>query len=294
MKKFILLLIVISFTALEAQDYQYFTAKQGIPKAMEIAKQYFQSDSVELYEIKCVRINDYYGYREEDIDEDYDPYNDNTGKSLFWYYRLCNSQDSCLFIRIKNNNEFITDTMWGMNLGYNERPITIDSIFIDSDSLATMYDKEQFQYPRRLVFFHLISIDNYYSIKICQFENSNVWNYRGSRWMPWEWVIINYNISAVSGRFCDLSVDVPEKNNTNSNFIITSEPNTDNIIIEINSDLFQDAELRLYNQLGVLHYSDIIREKKYNLNTYKVPSGLYILQIKYGGNVFAKTILILH
>ncbi|MBI5325040.1 MAG: T9SS type A sorting domain-containing protein [Ignavibacteriae bacterium] len=291
MKKFILLLLIISATALTAQDYQYFTAKQGIPKAMEIAKAYYNSDSVELYEIVCVRIIDFLGYG-EGIDEDYDPYNDSTGKSLFWYYKFCINNDSCLSIRIKNNNEFISDTMLRTELKYYERPLKIDSIFIDSDSLVSIYKNCHFIYPRRLVFFRLINLDSDYPFKTCHFENSNVWYYRGSEWM-W-YVLIEYFISGVNGDCCDLYVDVPEKNKTNSTFDIQSNPNSDNITIKLNTDLYQNAELSLYNQVGVLAFADKINSNNYHLNTYSYPSGIYLLQIKYGGNIMTKKVVIVH
>ncbi len=297
MKKLILLLIVISATALEAQNYQYFTAKQGIPKAMEIAKQYFQSDSVELYEIMCVRINDHFGYVEESIDEDYDPYNDSTGKSLFWYYKFCVNNNSCIFIRIKKNiDTFISDTLWESYLSQydDKRSIILDSILIDSDSLVKSYNMCGLSTYIRLIFFHLGYYPYY--LDFCRyvtgFESDLVWS--------WNWKDIggmgaySINISAKSGKCCELSLDVIEKNNNNSQITIKSDPNTDNITIELNSDLVQEAELKLYNQVGVLLITDKLNDKSYELNTYNYPSGLYILQIKYGGNVITKTLMIVH
>ena len=296
MKKLIFLLLVISVTAVTAQNYQYFTAKQGIPKALEIAKQYFHSDSVELYEIMCVR-SYFDSWWMEHIDEDIIPYNDTTGKSLFWYYKFCVNNDSCVFIRIKKYlDNFIADTLWKSNLSQydDKRPIILDSILIDSDSLVESYEMCGLTTRIQLIFFHLCYYPYY--LDNCRyvigFESDLVWS--------WHWKDIggmgaySIDISAKSGKCCESSLDVFEKNNNNSKVIIKSDPNTDNIIIETNSDLFREAELSLFDQVGVLLFADKLNNKSYQLSTYNYPTGLYILQIRYGGNIITKTVMVVH
>jgi hypothetical protein len=297
MKTLLLFLLVISFTALPAQNYQYFTAKQGIPKAMEIAKQYFHSDSVELYSIKAVRwtiifyIPDSIHWLEQMVLIDsINPYNDTTGKSLYWYYLICNSNDSCYYFRLWNYgvNYEIDSVFKNTKPDYYELPLHEKDIIIDTDSLVKCLDAN---YVGCLNYSDLyFSKDGY---PFGHNWNVPVWYY--------DWKDLSSTAEAmiyINTETCEsflLTYDVSEKNNSNnSSFIIKSDPNTDNITIETNLELSQVAELRLYDQVGVLHFADKFRNKSYELNTYNFPSGLYLLQIKYGGNVITKTVMIVH
>ena len=294
MKKFIILLLVISFTALEAQDYQYFTAKQGIPKAMEIAKQYFQSDSVELYSIKCVRweivLDNDTHYSTISILDSINPYDSSTGKSLFWYYEICDSNDSCCSFRFWNDSGvYKVDSIFNCSKSKLEGypPLYEKDILIDTDSLVKCLEKN---WADIINFSTLWISKNGYPFDSVDLP---IWEYH------WRDITSTSGVDAyINTKTCEfyqLVLNVSKKyNNINSPITITSDLNTDNITIETNSDMFQDAELRLYDQIGVMHFADIIRDKKYNLNTYKVPSGLYILQIKYGGNIYAKTVMVVH
>ena len=278
MKRFILLLLVISATALSAQDYQYFTAKQGIPKAMEIAKQYFQSDSVELYMIRCLM-----------LDEDAFDYNDSTGKSLTWYYKVCNLYDSCMFFRIREINlDFESDSVIVSSKWKYEFPILVKEIIIDSDSLLNC--KKNCAADWYLDKFSLIVMPDFANNP---FGYDPVWGYSFGGSYPGD---LSAGYCYINAKTCDCDDDILYvfENKNNSAFVINSEPNTDNITIEINSDLFQNAELNLYNQVGVLVFADKLNDKSYQLNTYNYPSGLYLLQIKYGGNVMTKTVMVVH
>jgi|SRR3989339_910751 len=280
MKKLILLLLVISVTALTAQNYQYFTAKQGIPKAMEIAKEYFQNDSVELYKISCMM-----KYKE------WINYNDSTGKSLNWYYKVCNLYDSCMFFRIRENNlDFESDSVIVSSKWKYEFPILVNEIIIDSDSLLNC-KKKCHAADWYLFNFSLIVMPD---IADNPFGNDPVWGYYYGGSYPGD---LSAGYCYINAKTCDCKdyiLDVSEKNNNSSSFIIKTESNSDNITIELNSDLFQEAELRLYDQVGVLLFADKLNNKSYQLNTYNYPSGLYILQIKYGGNVITKTVMVVH
>ena len=113
-----------------------------------------------------------------------------------------------------------------------------------------------------------------------------------------QWFVIGKGYSCEINAKTGDCWDIPTSNNLieniKSDLIINSNPNTDIIIIELNSDLIQEAELKLYDQVGVLLFADKLNNKSYQLNTYNYPSGLYILQIKYGGNVITKTVMVVH
>ncbi|OGU13456.1 MAG: hypothetical protein A2X61_00520 [Ignavibacteria bacterium GWB2_35_12] len=289
MKKLILLLLVISTTALEAQNYQYFTAKQGIPKALEIAKAYFKNDSVNLYSIKCVRwinISDtIFPYQKSVLIDSINPYNESTGTSLYWYYLICDTNDSCNYFRIWNKaGDYEVDSVFK---DFKRDYLLLEKdILIDTDSLVKCVEN---------IWSNLI---NYSELIVTKdgypFHNGSVpvWYY--------EWKDLystTEDILYINTKTCEsyhIVADVSEKKHNNSIITIKSDPNTDNITIELNSDLFQEAELNLYDQVGVLLFSDKLNNKSYQLSTYNYPSGLYILQIKHGGDLITKTVMIVH
>ena len=303
MKKLIFLLLFISATALTAQNYQYFTAKQGIPKALEIAKDHFKNDSVNLYSIRCVifvgidttewGVGGWSPISLEGINH----YNDSNGTSLYWYY-LIGDTNKCSYFKVrKTNDAYEVDTLVNDNdntiriLNY----INIEDLIIDSDELRnSIINCASFRFKEytleHLIFFKLfigkcINLD---------FQEDLIWEYdEGFEDHGTNMEALEFHISAITGKCNETLLDIFDNNN-NSYIKIKSDPNTDNIIIEFNSDLFQVAELKLYDQVGVLLFADKLNNKSYELSTYNYPSGLYILQIKYGGNVITKTVMVVH
>ncbi|TAL69070.1 MAG: T9SS type A sorting domain-containing protein [Bacteroidetes bacterium] len=297
MKKIIILLLVISATALEAQNYQYFTAKQGIQKAMEIAKLYFNDDGVELYSIKCIRWrvqnSDHFPYEGYKVLIDkINPYNDSTGKSLYWYYLICNSQDSCLYFRIWNNGDnYILDSVFVYPSYFkSDQQLYEEDILLDTDSLVKCLDSTY------LMYLNYSELKYHYHGWPFSYEENGfpVWTYRFCGNCPNDISELSIYINTKTCEIYRIFADVSEKNNNTSSFNIKSDPNTDNIIIESNSDLYQEAELRLYDQVGVLLFADKMNNKSYELSTYNYPSGLYLLQIKYRGNIITKTVMVVH
>ncbi len=299
MKRQILFLLVISFTALPAQNYQYFTAKQGIPKAMEIAKQYFQSDSVELYSIKAVRwtiipdtVDSIHIIEQMVLFDSMNPYNDTTGKSLYWYFRICDSNDTCYDFRLWNKaGVYQVDSVFKNFKPYNNYygPLHEKDILIDTDSLVhCMKNNNCFNLLNYSELFFWINNHNQFNM-----DSIAIWEYNWVSLFNLGWEVENINTKNCEC-FHD-ALDVPEKNKTdNTSCKIISNPNSENITIETNAELIQEAELSLYDQLGVLHFAVQFRSKSYELNTYNFPSGMYFLLIKYGGNVVTKPVIIVH
>jgi hypothetical protein len=293
MKKILTIVILIfAISTLHATEYKFFTAKQGLPKLFEVARQ-LGGDSLNLYEVYCSAF--YVDSTGNVIITENSTVNDTAGTSMQWYYIFTVLHvDSCYKLRVKyDGNNFISDsliTYYSLPSRF-DTPIKIDEFKIDSDflnecthSCGTIYPYVQLSMMSLCNDNDLFPFFDSYPAWLGKYGNYHIGN--DSYFI---------SINAFTGRCIAYLTDV--KDNTNQNeqaFDLKSSPNSDLISINSNNELLQNAVLRVYNQVGSLVFETTIESQSYQFSTASLNSGIYFLQLISGKILETKPIIIVH
>ncbi|MGA2296241.1 MAG: T9SS type A sorting domain-containing protein [FCB group bacterium] len=294
MKKLLIILVFLASVAtLHSTEYKFFTAKQGLPKAIEAAKQ-LSNDSLGLLAICCSL--QYANFYYSNDTNDSITVNDTNGTAQQWYYEFAfPKKDSVYWFRIQNDGiSFLVDSLISYidSLSRFSLPININEFKIDSDSLNkyAIKCKKYFQFvPLAMMF-------------LC--NNDGSWPFLDN-YPLWASDYFTYNgddpdgydlfIDAYTGECLEVRTKVKDYNNyIEQFFVIKIIPNSDIISIHSNLEIAQYVVLRVFDQLGSLVKETSFKSQDYQFSTASLTQGLYFVQLIYGNKIETKPVMVLH